>query len=40
MKCYRCGLPYRLVMVKNQLLCQECEKDVAMFTLGLVKENG
>jgi DNA-directed RNA polymerase subunit RPC12/RpoP len=37
-KCYRCGSQFRLTQHNNDFLCFECEKDVALKLVGIVRD--
>jgi DNA-directed RNA polymerase subunit RPC12/RpoP len=37
-KCYRCGSRFRLTQQKNDLICSECEKDVALKAVGIIRD--
>jgi DNA-directed RNA polymerase subunit RPC12/RpoP len=37
-KCYRCGSQFRLTQHNNDFICFECEKDVALKSVGIVRD--
>jgi predicted RNA-binding Zn-ribbon protein involved in translation (DUF1610 family) len=37
-KCYRCGSQLRIVKRRNDFICSECEKDVALKAVGIVRD--
>lgn len=37
-KCVKCGREHRLVEIKGKTYCFECEKDVALKQIGIIRD--
>ena len=37
-RCCRCGGSHRLTEIKGRIYCFECEKDISLWSLGLLRD--